>query len=308
LNAWYARYGLLPLQYPEGSKLNLDILSAAAGPSVDGPTVSVLMAAYNAQDTIGTALASLLAQTWANLDIIVVDDVSEDRTAAVVQAVAAQDARVRLLQADLPGGPYIARNHALNAARGEFITVHDADDWSHPQKIERQMAVMQQQPELKGCFSNWVRVTPELTFGGWNSPASWLGWVRCNTSSLLCRREVFDALGYWDELRCSCDAEFVQRIQAAWGTAALTYAESKAPLAFGRSDSGSLTQLPDTHLLTKIKGLRHDYHRAHAQWHAAAKSIKDLYMPQSPRQRPFPVADAMLPQRRSRGGPGGVES
>ena len=302
MNAWYARHDLLPLQCPEGSRLSLDTLSAAAGPAIDGPLVSVLMAAYNAEHTLPTALDSLLAQTWANLDIIVVDDVSDDQTISVVESYAALDTRVRMLRLEQPGGPYAARNHALNAARGQFITVHDADDWSHPQKIQRQMALLQQRPELKGCFSNWVRTTPELTFGGWNTPPSWLGWVHRNTSSLMCRREVFDALGYWDELRCSCDAEFVQRIQAAWGVDAVDYAQPLASLAFGRSDSGSLTRLPETHLLTKLRGLRLDYHSAHARWHAAAQSIEDLYMPQSPKIRPFPVAEAMLPPRKSNRG------
>ncbi|NDY96296.1 glycosyltransferase family 2 protein [Wenzhouxiangella limi] len=301
LNDWYARHGLLPLKLKNSSASRMDALLTEAGRPAHGPLVSVLMAAYNAQSTVDTALQSLLSQTYQDLEIIVVDDGSDDQTAAAVEAVAAQDARVKLLQPEQPGGPYAARNHALNAATGEFITVHDADDWSHPQKIERQMTLMQQQPELKGCFSNWVRTTPELMFGGWGSPSAWIGWVRCNTSSLLIRRAVFDTLGYWDELRCSCDAEYVSRIYTAWGMRALSTAMPEVPLAFARSEPNSLTRVSETHLMTKLKGLRHDYHRAHAHWHASAKGIADLYMPQSPQKRPFPVADAMLPKRGASG-------
>lgn len=300
MNRWYARQGLLPLRLREGDGSPLDRLVAETGKRVEGPLVSVLMAACNAESTIDTALQSLLAQTYRNLEIIVVDDGSDDQTAAVVAAVAGQDARVRLLRPPHPGGPYVARNHALNQASGKFITVHDADDWSHPQKIERQVALMEKRPELMGCFSNWVRATPALVFGGWASPPSWLGWVHRNTSSLLCRRAVFNALGYWDELRCSSDLEFVQRVEAAWGARSLGYAMPELPLAFGRSEPGSLTRLPETHLMTALKGLRRDYDQACARWHASAKRVEDLYMPQSPRQRPFPVAEAMLPKRSTR--------
>ena len=300
MNRWYARHGLLPLRLREGDGPPLDRLVAETGKPVEGPLVSVLMAAYNAESTIGTALQSLLAQTYRNLEIIVVDDGSDDRTSAVVEVVAGQDARVRLLRPPRPGGPFVARNHALNEAAGEFITVHDADDWSHPRKIEQQVTLMKTRPRLKGCFSKWVRVTPELVFGGWNSSEFWLGWVHRNTSSLLCPREVFDTLGYWDETRCSADGEFALRIEAAWGADALGYATPELPLSFGRSEETSLTRLPDTHLITKLKGLRKDYEREYCHWHSSAKRLEDLYMPQSPRQRPFPVAEAMLPKRSTR--------
>ena len=300
INRWYVGHGLLPMILREGDDPALDRLVGESGRPVDGPLVSVLMAAYNAESTIGTALESLLAQTYRNLEIIVVDDGSDDQTAAVIGAVAEKDPRVLLLRPLKPGGPYVARNHALNRATGEFITVHDADDWSHPQKIERQMSLLEQQSDLKGCFSNWVRATPDLVFGSWDSSESWLGWVHRNTSSLLCPREVFDVLGYWDETRCSSDGEFALRIEAAWGADALGYAMPQVPLAFGRAEATSLTRVADTHLLTKLKGLRKDYQRDYSRWHASANCVEDLYMPPAPRQRPFPVAEAMLPKRSTR--------
>ncbi|TVQ32516.1 MAG: glycosyltransferase family 2 protein [Wenzhouxiangella sp.] len=295
INALYTGSNLLPLRLAAGSGPALDRLTAAPGREVHGPTISVLMAAWNAQQTIGTALKSLLAQTHSNLEIIVIDDGCEDDTVAVIQDVAAQDSRVRILESGRRRGPYAARNQGLNAASGEFITVHDADDWSHPQKIERQLDMLRHLDELKACFSSWVRVTPDLEFGGWDTPPSWLGWVHRNTSSLLFRREVFEQLGYWDELRCSCDEEYVERIRAAWGARALGNCLPSVPLAFGRAAPQSITRQPETHLLTVLKGLRKDYHDAFRRWHAAARSREALFMPQSPQRRPFPVADAMQP-------------
>ena len=100
------------------------------------------MAAFNAEGTIEQAISSVLAQSWTNLELIVVDDGSSDATAERIEQIAGKDERVRLLRTKRRGGPYAARNQALAAARGEFITLHDADDWSHPQKIELQVCAL----------------------------------------------------------------------------------------------------------------------------------------------------------------------
>lgn len=101
------------------------------------PTVSVIMAARNASETIAVALASVSSQTLTSWELIVVDDASTDDTSSVVRRHAQSDPRIRLLNVTTQSGPGAARNLALEAARGHWVTVLDADDNYHHERLER---------------------------------------------------------------------------------------------------------------------------------------------------------------------------
>jgi succinoglycan biosynthesis protein ExoO len=103
------------------------------------PTVTVLIAAYNAEGFLGRAIASALTQSLAPLEVLVVDDASTDDTVSVVQDLASADSRIRLITLQQNGGPSAARNSGLRAARGEWIAVLDADDAFMPQRLERML-------------------------------------------------------------------------------------------------------------------------------------------------------------------------
>lgn len=104
---------------------------------MSAPLVSVIVPAYNAEAFIGQAISSVLGQTVSNLEIIIVDDNSPDMTGNVVLDYAAYDHRVRYLRLDNNLGPGGARNTALDAARGEWIAVLDADDWYEADRLEK---------------------------------------------------------------------------------------------------------------------------------------------------------------------------
>jgi succinoglycan biosynthesis protein ExoO len=94
-------------------------------------SLSVIVAAYNAQETIERALRSALDQTRPVAEIIVVDDVSTDQTRSIVRSMAASDPRIILIESPANQGPSAARNLGLRAAKGDWIGVLDADDaWS----------------------------------------------------------------------------------------------------------------------------------------------------------------------------------
>lgn len=300
VNRIFSGRGLLPVRFDSDARPDLDRLTSSRvdcrnANAYNRPLISVLMAAFNAEDTIGQAIRSVLAQTWENLELIVVDDGSSDATAQHVAEFAKNDDRVRLLQSDRRGGPYAARNEALAVARGEFITLHDADDWSHSQKIELQAHALLTEPSLVATYTDWVRVSGDLAFGTWKMPSSWLGWCHRNTSSFMFRRAVHERLGFWDEVKCNGDVEFVDRVLAAYGASRIRSVLPGTPLAFGRLDDDSLTQQEQTHVMSSLKGLRHDYALAYSAWHSAAGYAQDLYMPKAPRQRPFPVPAPILP-------------
>jgi succinoglycan biosynthesis protein ExoO len=98
------------------------------------PRVSFLTAAYNAAPYVEAAVRSALGQTGVSVEVIVVDDASQDDTAARVAAMARTDPRVRLLANAHARGPSGARNTALEAARGDWVAVLDADDLIEPER------------------------------------------------------------------------------------------------------------------------------------------------------------------------------
>jgi len=102
------------------------------------PDVSIVIAAFNAADTIGHAISSALAQQGVALEVIVADDCSTDATRNVVGAIA--DPRLRLLALAENRGPGAARNAAIDAARGRWVAVLDADDTMRSDRLARMIA------------------------------------------------------------------------------------------------------------------------------------------------------------------------
>jgi glycosyltransferase involved in cell wall biosynthesis len=124
------------------------------------PLVSVVMSVYNNAGDVGRALDSLLAQTYPNLEIVVVNDGSRDGSGDVLEAYAARDPRVRVFHQENAGlGPAV--NRAMREARGVYLARHDADDASAPTRIERQVEYMEARPDVVLC-GTWIRfVDPE---------------------------------------------------------------------------------------------------------------------------------------------------
>ena len=113
-----------------------------------GPRVSVLIPTYNACRYLGAALESVLGQTYQDFEIIVVDDGSEDDTAAV----AARYPQVRYFY-NAHSGISVTRNLAISKAKGEMIAFLDADDMWAPDKLEKQVAYLDRYPECQLVFT-----------------------------------------------------------------------------------------------------------------------------------------------------------
>jgi glycosyltransferase involved in cell wall biosynthesis len=121
----------------------------------------VVVPAYNAEAYIGVAVESALAQSYPWLEVLVVDDGSTDGTAAVVEALAARDRRVRLLRQE-NGGVAAARNLAIAHARGDYVAPLDADDFWYPGKIEAQVRRIERGgPRMGLVYTWWMSVDQE---------------------------------------------------------------------------------------------------------------------------------------------------
>jgi glycosyltransferase involved in cell wall biosynthesis len=165
---------------------------------VTAPLVSVMIGVYNAERYLGEAIESVLAQTHQPLELIVVDDGSDDRSADVARSYGSA---VRYAYQQNAGNG-AARNHAVRLASGGLYAFLDADDRFRPDKLERQLAALRADPTLDVVFGH-VRefVSPELTEeqrAGVRPPAPGpQPWTAPNL--MLVTREAFDRVGPFSE-------------------------------------------------------------------------------------------------------------
>jgi len=126
------------------------------------PTVSVIMSAFNAEAFLREAIDSVLAQTFHDFELIVIDDGSADRTLELLAEYS--DPRIRIIHNQSNLGAGAARNRGLRLARGKYIAVQDADDASVPDRLAQQVAYLEARPEvgLIGSTAFFVHTSQNL--------------------------------------------------------------------------------------------------------------------------------------------------
>lgn len=279
LNTIYKKNKLKRLEC-SSDLLSLDTLKAKAARyslprlkirKASSPKVSIIVPMFNAEDKIQITIESLLAQTWPSTEIIIVDDCSTDNSLSVVRQYEFFT-NIKIVKNQENLGAYPTRNRGVKLATGDFITIMDADDWAHPQKIEKQVLPLIKQKHLCGSLSHWVRCNSQLEFTRLRVDQS---WIYRNVSSLMVRAAIFNDVGYWDELKAGADTEFYLRLIANYGEDKLLEVLPDVPLSFGRVHNASLTQSSNTHLVTQFGGPRQE-HLVYARvWHMhSAKPLK----------------------------------
>ena len=266
-NRALALSGLAPvaLRDPDGPFGVVNLTASADLAPRNGPLVTVAMAVFNARDTIIPALESLSAQTYRDLEILVVDDGSTDDTAAVVARHAATaDGRVRLVRMAENGGSYRERIRALAEARGTYFTCNDADDWSHPEKIARLVAALEKRGAA-AVSSQLVRLNPRLGIKPKRT-----GYAHPDMSSTLYRREpVVERIGYYEPVRFGADSEYVARLALAFGAKAVASLDKVllvADWAETTLTSNKSTGITDGGIFYPRRGLyRHAFRSRHAR-------------------------------------------
>lgn len=106
--------------------------------------VSIIMPAYNCERFIGIALDSVISQTYRNWEVIVIDDCSTDNTAHVVQEYLKKDNRIKYYKLDKNSGAAVARNKAVDIAKGKYMAFLDSDDVWFPEKLTKQIEFMEE--------------------------------------------------------------------------------------------------------------------------------------------------------------------
>jgi glycosyltransferase involved in cell wall biosynthesis len=230
--------------------------------------VSVIIPTYNRLPLLGEALESALAQTHPNLEIIVVDDGSTDGTNAYVQGL--ESDRIRYVFQENRGHPGAARNVGLRMARGEYVAFLDSDDVWLPEKIERQLAVLEADPELDLVATDFFELPPNRrkTALGLKKPKlvdfrELLRDCPIQNSSVLMRKEVADSIGLQDETLRTCeDYEYWLRVLRRREHSAVIMDE---PLTVYRRHVGNIgiQDVEQCDLLSVVVARHRDYDAAH---------------------------------------------
>jgi len=182
----------------------------------NNPSISVIIPVYNGAAFIGEALASIAAQHYTPLEIIVVDDGSTDTTAAAVQSFAASNALPLHYLYQPNRGPAAARNAGIALAQGVVLAFLDADDRWSGDKLQIQLPLLQG-PPAASVVMGWARFFCSLAdeAGGVQEKVSepvGLGVVQ----AMLCWRSVFERVGLFNpDLRLGEDTDWLLRLREA---------------------------------------------------------------------------------------------
>ncbi|MGJ8651552.1 MAG: glycosyltransferase family 2 protein [Opitutaceae bacterium] len=223
------------------------------------PLVTIIIPAYNSESTIRETLDACCTQTWASLQIIVIDDGSEDDTAKIVEDYA--DKRVQLMSQP-NGGACRARNLGLRHAKGEFIQFMDADDTMEPNKIELQLQALASAAEGSVAYGPWWEFfdtdlgSTQVGFSqgrDFDCAMDWLFYSMAEGFYLpphcwLVPRAVAEKIGPWDEqLKQNQDGEYFSRIlenaeAVKWVPASTSYYRSGADSSISRVKGREYTE------------------------------------------------------------------
>lgn len=182
------------------------------------PTVSVIIPTYNRAEILPKSVNSVLNQTFEDFELIVVDDASEDHTGSVISGM--NDNRIDYVRHHDNRHVSAARNTGIEHARGEFIAFLDDDDCWLPGKLEQQVRLMNQDPEvgMVYCWMSYQRGGKELrkykpALRGNIFAETLVGQPIGNASTLLVRASIIEDIGGFDvELSRGNDGDFIRRV------------------------------------------------------------------------------------------------
>lgn len=196
------------------------------------PLISVLICTYNGKAYLEQTIDSVLAQTYPNFEIVVVDDGSSDGTPALIAALAGKHPCIRPFYRTNHGLP-ASRNFSFEQARGEWIAIIDQDDLCYPNRLERQLAVARENPSAKliFCDVDFIDENDKVTdrhMAKFHLPGTLLPRglagnllleLGCyvDSEAFFMHRESAMSLGPMDEsLRYACDYEYFIRAGLAF--------------------------------------------------------------------------------------------
>ncbi len=247
--------------------------------------VTIITPVFNNKDDIINSIKSIEEQTYSNWEHIIIDDCSTDGTYDIIREYLEdryqddQERRdkIRLYQNEKNMGTYISRNIGLLESAGDYICFLDSDDKYHPDKIKRQVEILDKHVNL--LFVNSYHKRENRIRGTMTGKGTEI--------TIMFRKGVIEEIGYFDSVRFGADSEFKHRMIRKFGN---NFATIKDVLYYAKKRPNSLT----TSNKSGSRYIRQIYVRRYTKWH---KNNKTLYMPfpLELSKRPFKVPDIMLP-------------
>jgi len=121
---------------------------------------SIIMPCYNAENFVGQAIQSILAQSYPDFELIIVDDGSTDNSVAIIEKFAKEDQRIALIKTANSGRPSIARNSGIQVAKGDILCFLDADDLYDPDRLKQVAVLFLEHLEFDVIFHDYSRIDP----------------------------------------------------------------------------------------------------------------------------------------------------
>ena len=219
------------------------------------PTVTVVIPVYNREQYIAEAIDSILCQTFADFELLVIDDGSTDRSREIVQSY--RDPRIRFVCNETNEGIPKTRNKGIQLARGKYLAVLDSDDWAYPERLAKQVAFLDSHPDYAavGAWINWmdeqgrslrrVRRKPILPD---EIAAQRLFRQGIENSASTARTAVLREYGYQEEYDLSEDFDLWTRIAAKYKLAALPEVLVRCRMHKGRTTLEKAHRIKDRRL------------------------------------------------------------
>ena len=194
---------------------------------IQQPIVSVLMTAYNREQYIAEAIESVLASTYTNFELIIVDDCSVDNTIAIAKNFEASDSRIKVFVNEKNLGDYPNRNRAASYAKGKYLKYVDSDDLIKQAGLEKMVTAMEHFPEAAFGISQFIYnkeiIYPELLLPAEAYRQHYNGseFFSYGPVGAIIKKEAFDKAGGFKEERYISDTELWLQLAAVYPTVKL---------------------------------------------------------------------------------------
>jgi glycosyltransferase involved in cell wall biosynthesis len=295
LNKYFNSFNLSQIILHDNKNIIDGLHSQNSAKFHNGPLVSIILPTWNSEETIIPSINSILNQSYSNIELIVIDDCSTDETWNKIVEAAKRDTRLRIYKNSVNVGPYVSRNLGINISRGEYVTCQDADDWSHPQRIEKQVDYIEKN-NVNACMCGIIRMDFSGRITRINPPGP--NTMDCITRSgfvslMIKRIYLRDKIGYWDNVRFGADSELIKR------TALLNQMVIPtifSPMIICFDNPNGLTNHPifGHNQTNGISNYRLQYAHFFKTWHTQTTKHEKLYLPFPHRPRKFKAPKACL--------------
>lgn len=165
--------------------------------------VSVLLPIYNNFFLAKKAIKSVINQTYQNWELIIIDDKSNDGTRAKLNKYK-NNPKIKIIKNEKNSGCYVSLNNGLKEAKGVYIARVDSDDSIHPDKLIKQVKILDDDPNINMVFCRCKgNISGVITYK--------------SLGSAMFRKEIIDTIGYFDSVRIAADQEFKERYFIKYG-------------------------------------------------------------------------------------------